>query len=238
MTHKAILIGSSGGIGLALRDEMQKSPHISDLICCSRSHAVHNDSRDYHIDFENEDSIINAAKLIKDSRFMPTLIIVATGLLSNDEGRPETQISQFSPDWAQKNYYINMIGPILIAKYFLPLMPRDKDIFFGVLSAKVGSISDNGLGGWHSYRASKAALNMAIKNISIEWYRKNKLSRIVALHPGTVDTALSKPFQKNVKPEKLFTPQRAASQLLSVLINSTADTSGNLLSWDGSIIEP
>lgn len=233
MKHNAILIGSSGGIGTAMKSAMQSSPLIDNLLCASRSA---ND--DYQIDYRDEQSIADMALDLKSKNFKPTLIFVATGLLSTDKEKPETQIAHITPSWAQHIYLINTIGPAMVAKYLLPLMPRDENVYFGALSAKVGSISDNGLGGWYSYRASKSALNMFIKNFAIEWKRKNKLSRIVAMHPGTVDTPLSKPFQKNVKPEKLFTPEHAAQQMLDVLLQSSPDDSGQLLSWDGSIINP
>ncbi len=233
MNHKIIIIGSTGGIGQALFETMSSDNDVSDIIG-----VAHSKNADFLIDYYDEQSIFNLAQSLREIEFKPTVIIVATGYLSDSINRPETQISQFSQERAHENYTLNMIGPSLIAKHLLPLMPRNKDIYFGILSAKVGSISDNKLGGWHSYRASKAALNMMIKNLSIEWKRKNPLSRIIGLHPGTVDTKLSKPFQRNVRPEKLFTPERAAKQILDVLLQCPAEHSGSLLSWDGSIITP
>ncbi len=234
MENVAILIGSHGGIGSALKRELTNHHSITETLCFSRNQG---ESKNI-IDYKNEQSIIESAQYLKNNGVIPTLVIVASGLLYNSAQRPETQIKQYSAEWAQENYLINAIGPALIAKHFLPLMPRHRPIYFGILSAKVGSISDNELGGWHSYRASKAALNMMIKNLSIEWKRKNQESRIVGLHPGTVDTPLSKPFQRNVMPEKLFTPERAAKQLLHVLLQCPAENSGALLSWNGSIISP
>lgn len=233
MNHKAIIIGSTGGIGQALYKALSSDNDVTEIIG-----AGHSNKADYSIGYEDEQSIANMAQSLKDLDFKPTIVIIATGYLSDDINRPETQISQFSAEWAQKNYMLNMIGPAIIAKHILPLMPRDKDIFFAALSAKVSSISDNGLGGWHSYRASKAALNMMIKNLSIEWKRKNSLSRIIALHPGTVDTNLSKPFQKNVRNGKLFTPEYAAERLKHVILNCPPENSGQLLSWNGKIIAP
>lgn len=233
MNHNAIIIGATGGIGKALYQQLSSEHIVSKVIGVG-----HNNQADYQIDYYDEQSISNFAKSLKDNDFKPTIIIIATGFLSDETHRPETQISQFSADWAQKNYYLNMVGPALIAKYLLPLMPRDKDIYFAALSAKVGSISDNSLGGWHSYRASKAALNMMIKNLSIEWKRKNPLSRVVALHPGTVDTDLSKPFQKNVPDGKLFTPAYSAERLRDILLECKPEDSGKLLSWNGDIIAP
>ncbi len=233
MNHKAIIIGATGGIGKALHTALSSYNAVTDIISVG-----HSNKADYSIDYEDEQSIANMAQSLKDMDYKPTIVIIATGYLSDDKKRPETQISQFSAEWAQKNYILNMIGPALIAKHILPLMPRDKDMFFAALSAKVGSISDNGLGGWHSYRASKAALNMMIKNLSIEWKRKNSLSRIIALHPGTVDTNLSKPFQKNVPNGKLFTPEYAAERLKHVILDCPPENSGQLLSWNGEIIAP
>ena len=130
-------------------------------------------------------------------------------------------------------FRLNTTGPALVAKHFLPLLARDRKAAFAALSARVGSIEDNGLGGWYAYRASKAALNMAIKTLSIELARRYPLALCVGLHPGTVDTALSKPFQAGVPQERLFSPAQSARHLLSVLDELTAEDSGKLFAWDG-----
>ncbi len=163
------------------------------------------------------------------------MILVATGMLHNDvEGiTPEKSLRAIEPDAMARLFAINTIGPALIAKHFLPLLPKDRRAVFAVLSAKVGSIGDNGLGGWHSYRASKAALNMLIRNFAIEMARSHPLAVIAALHPGTVDSNLSQPFQRKVRPDSLFTPDRAAEQLLSVIDGLTPDAAGGLFAWDG-----
>ena len=126
----------------------------------------------------------------------------------------------------------------MIAKYFLPKLNREKRSIFAALSARVGSISDNQLGGWYSYRASKAALNMVIKNIAIEISRFNKKAIIVGLHPGTVDSNLSKPFQVNVPYGKLFTPEFSTQKLVEVLRSLTSKQSGKCFAWDGQEILP
>ena len=131
---------------------------------------------------------------------------------------------------------VSLIGPALVAQAFLPKLAKNKKTIFAALSARVGSISDNRLGGWHSYRASKAALNMLIKNFSIEVARKNKQAIIVGLHPGTVDSRLSKPFQKNVKPEHLFSADYSAKKLLQVIDQLTVKDSGGCFAWDGKKI--
>ena len=126
--------------------------------------------------------------------------------------------------------------PRLVAKHFLPIMPRSGRTVFAALSARVGSISDNRLGGWHGYRASKAALNMLVRTLAIEERRRNDRAIVVALHPGTVATELSRPFQGNVPPGQLFTAERAALQLLDVIEGLSVRDSGKLLDFQGQEI--
>ena len=135
-------------------------------------------------------------------------------------------------------FAVNTIGPALIAKHALPLLPKTGKSVFAALSARVGSISDNGLGGWHSYRASKAALNMLLKNFAIELKFKRKEAVCIGLHPGTVDTGLSQPFQKNVADGKLFTPAYSAARLLSVIDGAAPADSGKCFAWDGAEVAP
>lgn len=135
-----------------------------------------------------------------------------------------------------EGFAINAIGPALVAKHVLPLLPREGKAVFAALSARVGSISDNRLGGWYGYRASKAALNQLIRTLSIELARQRKDAICVGLHPGTVDSPLSRPFQSSV--ERLFTPMFAAERLLTVIEGLDVTQSGQLLAWDGSTIAP
>ena len=138
----------------------------------------------------------------------------------------------------QRCFAVNAIGPALVAKHVLPLLPRQGKSVFAALSARVGSISDNRLGGWYGYRASKAALNQLIRTLAIELARQRKDAVCVALHPGTVDSALSRPFQGGVSENKLFAPAFAAERLLSVIDEIDASASGQLLAWDGQVIPP
>ena len=139
-------------------------------------------------------------------------------------------------DHLLRDYRINTVGPALVAKHFLPLLPRDRRAVFAALSARVGSISDNRLGGWHSYRASKAGLNMILRNLAVELARSHPQAVVAGLHPGTVATDLSAPFQKGVRPEKLFTPAYSAERLLAVLDGLTPADSGGVFAWDGARI--
>ncbi|MEP2102355.1 MAG: SDR family NAD(P)-dependent oxidoreductase [Parasphingorhabdus sp.] len=234
MTGKtAVVIGASGGIGSAMADMLEQEDEYTRVIRFSRG----NDGP-VSLDLKSEDSIASAAIWLKQQDISPDLVFVATGLLHSGQKGPEKSMRELDTDWMLENYQINTIGPALIAKHFLSLMPKDKIIKFAAISARVGSISDNRLGGWYGYRAAKAALNMMIRNMSIEWARKNKRSIIVALHPGTVDTGLSKPFQSNVPPGKLFDPERAALQLLDVLDGLKPVDSGKIFAWDGEEIKP
>ena len=135
-----------------------------------------------------------------------------------------------------RDYRINAVGPALVAKHLLPLTPRDRRAVFAALSARVGSIGDNRLGGWHAYRASKAGLNMILKTLAIEMARTHPLAVIAGLHPGTVATDLSAPFQKGVTPARLLTPEQAAERLMAVVEGLTPSDSGGVFAWDGARI--
>jgi len=234
MTGKAaVIFGAAGGIGSAIADQLELDSGFASVIRFSRS-----ESSPVRVDLTSEASIRDAAQWVKDRHIAPSMLFVATGLLHNDKRGPEKSLRELDADWLLQNYQVNAVGPALIAKYFLPLMDRQEIFRFAALSARVGSISDNRLGGWYGYRASKAALNMMIRNLAIEWSRKNDRSIIVALHPGTVDTELSQPFQGNVPPEKLFDSSRAARQLLDVLETLQPAQSGKIFAWDGTEIQP
>ncbi len=233
MSNSAVIIGASGGIGGAIADALEEEGQYGSVIRFSRSA-----NGDAHIDITDESSIELAASYVKSQNVAPSLVLVASGLLHNGSNGPEKSLRELNMDWLLQNYAVNAVGPALIAKHFLPLMPVREQCVFAAIGARVGSISDNRLGGWYGYRAAKAALNMMIRNISIEWRRKNERSIAVALHPGTVDTALSKPFQGNVPRPKLFDTERAALQLVGVLDNLKPLDSGRIFGWDGEEIHP
>lgn len=228
----AVIIGASGGIGGAIADALAEEGAFA---------VVHRFGRSLegaaHIDITDEASIATAGAIVAQGP-APTLVFVATGILHDASSGPEKALKELDAAWLAQVYAVNAIGPALVAKHFLPLMPRTGRTVFAALSARVGSISDNRLGGWHGYRASKAALNQFIRTIAIEERRRNSSSIVVALHPGTVDTALSKPFQGNVSPGHLFDPGRAAVQLLDVLDGLRPPDSGKLFAWDGAEVSP
>lgn len=165
------------------------------------------------------------------------LIIIATGVLYQNNITPEKSIKELSYSKFQKIFAINTIGPALVAKHFIKLLRNDQKAIFVCISARVRSISDNQLGGWYAYRSSKAALNMVIKNLSIEIARKNKDTIIISLHPGTVDSNLSKPFESSVKKDKLFTPEYSVSLMTEVIKKLKLKDSGKIFAYDGKKIE-
>ena len=230
MSGSAVVIGASGGIGAALAEAIADEGAYGIVHRLSRSGAD-------PIDIESEDSIVAAAARIASGP-PPSLVIVATGLLHDDTHGPEKSYREFDAEWLARTLAVNAIGPALIAKHLLPLMPRQGRTVFAVLSARIGSISDNRLGGWYGYRMAKAALNQLVWTLSIEEKRRNDRSIIVGLHPGTVDTALSRPFQGNVRPGTLFTPDRAASQLLDVIDGLKVPDSGKLFDFEGKDVAP
>ena len=238
-TAHVVVAGANGGIGRALVEALLDDPRAARVTALSRTPIESGNARlDSHvIDFDDEDSIEAAAKACVVHGPVD-LVIVATGILHRDPDiQPEKRLADLDPQKLAEVMHINTIGPALLAKHFLPVLRRDAKSVFAAISARVGSISDNRLGGWSSYRASKAALNMLLRTFSIEHARTNPDSVVVALHPGTTDTALSKPFQRNVPEGKLFSPDFVAERLLSVIDGLTSGDTGGFFAWDASPIE-
>ncbi len=219
-TAKALVVGT-GGIGQALAARL----------------AAHGDvtvwSRATGVDVTLERDIAAAATALPDGL---QHVFVTTGMLHDERQRPERSMRELDGDKLARSFLVNTIAPALVARYVLPRLPRDRRAVFAVLGARVGSIGDNRTGGWHGYRASKAALVMMVKTLSIELKRTHPHAICVALHPGTVDTAMSKPFQANVAPERLFTAAHAAECLITVADSLTPADSGGHFAWDGARI--
>ena len=232
-----VVIGANGGIGAALTAALQSSDQVGRLWALSRSGA--GDADDVvdrkmisgQLDLLEPASITAAATSITEPL---DLVIVATGMLRD----PERDLRQLDAARLALNFAVNATGPALVAQAFLPKLRTDRRTVFVALSARVGSIGDNRLGGWYAYRASKAALNQLMRTLAIEHARKNPLGVCVGLHPGTVDTPLSKPFQRGVAADKLFTPEYSAVRLLEVIGQLTPADSGGLFAWDGARIAP
>jgi len=225
MDEAAVVIGATGGVGRAVADRLEAA---------GRYAAVHRLSRAVGLDLEREETVLAAAADVAAGP-RPTLVLVATGVL-HDGYAPERTLRALDPEHLLRDYRVNAVGPALVAKHFIPLLPRDRRAVFAALSARVGSIADNRLGGWHAYRASKAGLNMLLKTLAVELARTHPQAVVAGLHPGTVDTPLSAPFQKGVAQDKLFTPAHSAERLLQVIDGLTPGDSGGVLAWDGARI--
>jgi NAD(P)-dependent dehydrogenase (short-subunit alcohol dehydrogenase family) len=184
-------------------------------------------------DYADEASLASAANWVKEHCLTAplTTVIVATGILHSETGSPERSWLQLDSQYLQQVMLVNAIGPALALKHLAPLLAKDQNTTWAMISAKVGSIGDNGLGGWYGYRASKAALNQIVKTASIEMTRRNKLSICVALHPGTVATRLSEPFSKaglNVR-----SPEIAAEELFNVIEKLQPANTGSFVDYFG-----
>lgn len=224
------IIGATGGIGQAFIEKYCQDASIENIYAFSRQPIPKADKiTPIEIDITNEISIEKAASQIDQPL---DLVLVTTGILHTEKHMPEKSIRDLSIEKFTELFAVNTIGPALIAKYFIPLLTKESRSVFAALSARVSSIEDNHLGGWYSYRASKTALNMIIKNLAIEVNRTNKKAIIIGLHPGTVDTKLSQPFQSHIPQEQIFTPAYSVEKLTSVVESVTIDESGSLFDWD------
>jgi NAD(P)-dependent dehydrogenase (short-subunit alcohol dehydrogenase family) len=234
--YRALLFGAGGGIGAAVTKALAADPGCRAVFAAARSRTADAGKvRGLRFDLTDEASIADAVAAASTEGPLD-LVFVATGLLHDGVISPEKSLRALDATAMTRAFQINTIGPAMIARHALPKLGKDAKSVFAALSARVGSISDNRLGGWHSYRASKAALNMLVKTCAIEMARTNPRAVCVTLHPGTVATRLSEPFQGNVAQGKLFTPQKSAVEMLRVLDTLDATQTGGLFAWDGQQI--
>lgn len=246
-----LIIGGTGGIGQAMvqqlvtatANEQDDNNRIQVFATYHRSVPDFEADNLYwlQMDVSDESSIKQAADDIKQQSTHLDWVINCVGLLHTESTQPEKALRQVETGFFLQNMQINALAGLLIAKHIRPLLAKaersaDKPAIFATISARVGSISDNQLGGWYSYRMSKAALNMGMKNLSIEWARSLKDVCIVVMQPGTVNTQLSAPFQGNVADGQLFSPAYSAECLLEVLSGMSADKSGSFIDWAGESI--
>ncbi|ALO45915.1 SDR family NAD(P)-dependent oxidoreductase [Pseudohongiella spirulinae] len=239
MPKNIAIFGSGGAIGSAFVRTLSSQFPEASIHAFSRNplSSPADNVLCQQIDYLDESSLKNAAVQVSQAAPLD-LVIVATGILHTADIMPEKSLRDISAYKLAELFQANTIVPALIAKYFIPILNKRQRSVFAVLSARVGSISDNRLGGWYSYRASKAALNMIIRNLGIETRRSNKNAIVCALHPGTVDSHLSEPFQKNVPDGKLFTASYSVEQMLQVVESLTSEHSGRIFAWDGKEVEP
>jgi NAD(P)-dependent dehydrogenase (short-subunit alcohol dehydrogenase family) len=246
----AMIQGASRGIGLELVRQLLEKRGFDAVIATSRypekSDGLRELERDHTaslyavaLDVTDEDSVRRARREVGSIVESLDLIFNVAGLLHDDATglTPEKSLRDIDPANLARSFAVNATGPILVAKHFADLIPRKAPAVFANMSARVGSIGDNYKGGWYAYRASKAAQNQLTRTLSIELGRRAKGAIGVALHPGTVDTDLSEPFQARVPADRLFSVQRAASQLLDVIDGLNPEDTGCFFDWAGEPIE-
>lgn len=244
----AVVTGASRGIGLALARRLLDEHRVDRVYAASRAPedgAALAALRERHgqalrplaLDVTDPVSIEAAATRVGSESTQIDLLLSCAGVLHDDDGlRPEKRVEQVEVESLQRAFAVNAFGPLLVARAFLGLLAHEERSVIANLSARVGSIEDNRLGGWYGYRASKAAQNMFTRTLAIELQRRAPRCICVALHPGTVDTALSRPFQRGVPAGRLFEPERAARQLLDVIDGLSTEDSGRFFAWDGTRI--
>ena len=232
MTKTAVVIGASGGIGKALVEALVHSGRYATVHALARSPVEIAGAHAGRIDITEEATVRQAADGIESI----DCLIVASGLLHGPGLSPERALRDLDPQTLAILFQVNAIGPAIVLNHFAPRLARDRETRTALISARVGSISDNRLGGWYGYRASKAALNMIVKCTAIELARSRPKAICVGLHPGTVDTALSAPFRHGVPEGRLLSADRSAAAMLAVLDGLVADDSGQCFAWDGAPI--
>lgn len=249
-TRHALVMGASGGIGLAIAQQLAAEPAIQTLILCAAHATASASLRELHqqlassgvhcilqnVDIGDEESLARLGATLTVQVPALDLVINAAGLLHGPDLAPEKTATQVSAAAMQRIFSVNAFGPMLMAKTLWPWLRAKHPVIFASLSARVGSIEDNRLGGWYSYRAAKAAHNQFLKTAAIELARINPQSVVLALHPGTTDTRLSRPYQSNVAQEKLFTAEFVAKCLLDIILRSEPADSGSFIAWDGKRI--
>jgi NAD(P)-dependent dehydrogenase (short-subunit alcohol dehydrogenase family) len=220
----AVVAGAAGGIGAAVARSLDESGIFACTLRLSRK-------SEPALDVTNEESIVRATQAVGATGLPLRLVFVATGFLHDEADQPERSVRDIKPDHMAKAFAVNAIGPALLLKHAMPLLPKAGKSVIAVLSARVGSIGDNRLGGWHSYRASKAALNQIVHTSAVELARTRPEAVCVALHPGTVATPLSAPFAKkglDVRP-----PDVAARELFDVVARLSPAHNGGFLDCRG-----
>ena len=241
----ALIVGASQGIGLGFVKSLLQQDNFQSIYATYRNldtaselleleQQYGNRLKCLQVDITDESQIAAATKEIQNSAKQLHLVIYCVGVLHDRYISPEKSLRQIDPEKLIYSFQVNSIGAVLLAKHLMPLFKKSDRSVFAAISAKVGSIGDNRLGGWYGYRASKAALNMFLKTTAIEYSRRCPKTIVVALHPGTTDTRLSQPFQKNVPPGKLFPVEHTVDLLSKVILGLEIKDSGEFFSWDGT----
>ena len=237
MKQNIIIAGSSGSIGGEFTKQYTDDPNVEKVVTLSRNvnNLNHEKIQSIKIDYSNEATFKNLDEISQLDSI--SKVIIATGILHTDQIKPEKSIDSIAAEDMKQVFQVNVFGPILLVKKLLPLIKKSKGVKIVFLTARVGSISDNVLGGWHSYRSSKSALNMMIKNLAIELKRLNKEHVVIGIHPGTVKSHLSEPFLRHVKHD-IFNPKESVDLMTQVISKVSQIDSGKCFDFSGKVIEP
>ena len=232
MEGLALVVGA-GGIGKQIAEDLASKENNLEVILCGRKNVFKNF---WELDIENENSLKDLKDKLSKSKLNLRLVLNATGRLHSEKLNPEKRLQHINKENLIESFSINAFAPILLAKTIEEFINKELEFNFASISARVGSITDNKTGGWYAYRAAKSAQNQLFKSLSIEWARKYPKAIITLLHPGTVNTNLSKPFHKFVPKDKLFSPQKTSSYLIDILRHQKPIDSGKFIAWDGKEI--
>ncbi len=245
--RRALVVGASRGVGLAIVQALLARGDVAAVFATGRAPedaaelqrlATENPGRlaTLPLDVTDDASLEALPGRIREHADGLELVVHCAGMLHDGELQPEKALAQCRRENLLRSFEVNSLGPLLTARAVLPLLPKDGPAAFAALSAMVGSIGDNRLGGWYGYRASKAALNQFLRTLAVEARRRHPQLRVLAIHPGTTDTHLSKPFQGNVPEGKLYTPAQSAERILAVIDGTTGADSGGFFNWNGERI--
>ncbi len=242
----ALVIGANRGIGLALADRLSQSPDFARVIATHQPNRMSPQLSDLversgrtqalTVDVTDTKSIEGLAEHIEAQQGKLELVVHAAGILHDGDLQPEKALEQCEPEHLLHLFSVNSIGPLMTARALIPNIPKRQRFTFAAISAMVGSIGDNRRGGWYGYRASKAALNQLMRTLALECRRRLPRACVVSIHPGTTDTQLSKPFQRNIDDDKLYSPDQSAARILSVLDNLRPEHTGRFYNWNGEEI--
>ena len=237
MKKNILIAGASGAIGKEFTRFYSDDPNVEKIVTLSRKVIESRDEKiqSIEIDYSKEETFKNLDKIVELESI--SSIIIATGILHTDQIKPEKSINGIDFESLKDVFQVNVFGPILLVKNLLPLIKKSQGVKIVFLTARVGSISDNELGGWYSYRSSKSALNMMIRNLSIELQRANKEHIVIGIHPGTVKSHLSEPFLRHVK-HNIFSPRESVELMSQVISNNSQKDSGKCFDFSGKVIEP
>jgi len=223
---QALIVGP-GGLGLALAAELaRRAPSL-------RVRTAGRRGADLPLDLSDDGSLERFSAMAARNLLPLRVVINTAGLLHDGALQPEKRLSQVRRQALERSFTVNAYGPLLLAQAIEPALPRDRPVHFASLSARVGSIGDNRLGGWYAYRAAKAAQNQLMRTLALEWRRRLPLVCVTLLHPGTTATELSRPFRSGIPPAKLHSPRQTAGRLLDVLERQSPEESGAFLAWNG-----